>query len=87
MFSPGDAEQLLADAVGHFQIVGQLGTGQLALVESVDSLRILGVTGEDKPYSLSSINPDLVNQKLTAHSLYDDSFFENFLVPPKQYNK
>ena len=32
MFSPGDAEQLLADAVGHFQIVGQLGIGQLALV-------------------------------------------------------
>ena len=43
MFSPGDAEQLLADAVGDLEVVGQLSVGQLALIESVDLLRKLGV--------------------------------------------
>lgn len=42
---------------------------------------------EFKQYSLHSINPDLVNQKLIAHNLYDDSFFESFLVPPKKTTK
>ena len=42
---------------------------------------------EFKQYSLYSINPDLVNQKLIAHNLYDDSFFESFLVPPKKSTK
>ena len=41
---------------------------------------------EFKTYSLSSISPDLVNQKLITHSLYSEDFLNDFLVQPSSYS-
>lgn len=39
---------------------------------------------EFKGYQLASIEPEFVNQKLTAHNLYDDKFINALATPPKR---
>lgn len=39
---------------------------------------------EFKGYKFSSLDPEFINQKLATHNLYNDSFIETLLVPPKK---
>ena len=41
---------------------------------------------EFKGYSLPSISPDLVNQKLITHGLYSEHFINDYLVQPSSYS-
>lgn len=41
---------------------------------------------EFKGYSLPSISPDLVNQKLITHGLYSEDFINDYLVQPSSYS-
>ena len=72
MFSPGDAEQLLADAAGDLEVVGQLGVGQLALVESVDLLRKLGVIPQ-KPHRKISTPCEQMSRGFSKTMVFEKS--------------
>lgn len=39
---------------------------------------------EFKKFDFSGLDADLVNQKLVAHNLHNDSFIQNFVVDPQK---